>query len=109
MTTPLAKKIAEKSTEIKSVEAKKAAADGTLHSLEKLTAINPQSITDAASAQLYYAEAISIVDYLIKEFGKDNFVLFCQDLRDKRDLQRAIAPFSNLQEFGEAWQKYLKK
>ena len=92
--------------------ARKAAANGTLHSLEKLTAINPQSITDTASAQLYYAEAISIVDYLIKEFGKDSFVLFCQDLRDKRDLQRAICsvyPFSNLQEFDQAWQKYLKK
>jgi hypothetical protein len=93
-------------------QAKKAAANGTLNSLEKLTAINPQSITDIASVQLYYAEAISIVDYLIKEFGKDNFVLFCQDLRDKRDLQRAISsvyPFSNLQEFDQAWQKYLKK
>ena len=92
--------------------ARKAASNGTLNSIEKLTAINPQSITDTATVQLYYAEAISIVDYLISEFGKDNFVLFCQDLRDKRDLERAICsvyPFSNLQEFDQAWQKYLKK
>ena len=51
-------------------------------------------------------------DYLIKEYGKDNFVLFCQNLRDKKDLRRALClvyPFSGLQDFGEAWQRYLKK
>jgi hypothetical protein len=93
-------------------EAKEAAVGGTLIPMEKLSAINPQTIVDPSSAQLYYAEAISIVDYMIKEFGKSDFVLFCQNLRDKQDLQRAVCsvyPFSDLQEFDAAWQRYLKK
>jgi len=92
--------------------AKRAAGDGTLIPLDRLAEINPQSIIGQAEAQLFYAEAISIVDFMIGEFGKDNFVLFCQNLRDKRNLRQALClvyPFSGLQDFGEAWQKYLKK
>lgn len=91
---------------------KEAVKEGTLMGLEKLSQTNPQSILETSTAQLYYAEAVSIVDYLIKEFGKNNFVLFCQNLRDKRNLERAICsvyPFSNLEEFGQGWQRYLKK
>ncbi|MFA5155874.1 MAG: peptidase MA family metallohydrolase [Candidatus Omnitrophota bacterium] len=92
--------------------AKKAAREGALIPLDKLAQINPQSIIDQSSAQLYYAEAISLVDYLIKEHGKDNFVIFCQNLRDKKDLRQSLClvyPFSGLQDFDEAWQRYLKK
>lgn len=80
--------------------------------LEKLSEINLRSTADTATVQLFYAEAICIVDYLIKEFGKDDFVGFCQYLRDKKDFKRAIAsayPFSNLEELDKAWEKYLKK
>jgi len=79
--------------------------------LESLSKINPQLIKDDVSALLFYAEAVSIVDYLVKEFGKDNFILFRQNLRDKTDLERAISyvyPFRNIQEMDQAWQKYLK-
>lgn len=67
---------------------------------------------DNKLVQLFYAEAFSIVDFLIKEFGKDKFVLFCQNLRDKMGLERAIAatyPFSSIQELGLAWQKFLEE
>lgn len=79
--------------------------------LESLSRIEPQLIKDDASASLFYAEAISIIDYLVKEFGKDNFILFCQNLRDKADLERAIShayPFRNIQELDRAWQGYLR-
>lgn len=88
-----------------------AIAKGALIPLQGLSGINPQSINSPA-AQLFYAEAVSIVDYLIKEFGKDNFVVFCQNARDKRDLQKALSsvyPFSNTAELDDAWQRYLKK
>jgi hypothetical protein len=79
--------------------------------LKQLSGFNINS-TDDNAVKLFYAEAFSIVDFLIKKFGSDTFVLFCQNLRDKRNLQRAIAsvyPFSNLEEMDEAWQKYLGK
>jgi len=84
---------------------------GTFMDLKKLNDFSPKSEKDNLVVNIFYSEAVSLVDYLIKEFGKDKFVLFCQNLRDKRDFQRAIAsvyPFSNTGELDLAWQKYLK-
>jgi hypothetical protein len=85
---------------------------GYLINIENLSGLNPQFAVNSETVQLFYLEAFSIVDFLIKEFGKDSFVLFCQNLRDKRDLERAIAsgyPFSNIKELDQAWQKYYLK
>ena len=52
-----------------------------------------------------------MVDYLVREFSKDNFVRFCRALRDKRNLNEAISgvyPFRNIQELDKAWQVYRK-
>jgi len=84
---------------------------GTFIQLEKLNVLNPQLMQDKAQVGLFYAEAVNLVDYLIRQFGKDNFVLFCQRLRDRQNLRDALSatyPFSNLQELDAAWQKYLK-
>ena len=86
---------------------------GILMSLDKLTyfVFVDRNEKDNIAVNLFYSESVSIVDYLIKEFGKDKFVLFCQNLRDKKDLDRAVAsvyPFSNTDELDLAWQKHLK-
>lgn len=89
---------------------KEAIGKGTLMDLEKLSNFNPQSFTEAELVNLFYAESSSIIDFLIKEFGSDNFVLFCQNLRDKKDIDRALRsayPFSDVEGLGKAWQKYL--
>ena len=89
-----------------------AASANKLINLESLARMDPHSLSDNTSVLLFYSEAVSIVDYLVKEFGKDNFILFCQNLRDKQDLERALSyvyPFKNIQEMGQAWQKNLSK
>lgn len=89
-----------------------AASTNQLISLESLSRMDPHLMNNNSEVLLFYSEAVSIIDYLVKEFGKDNFILFCQNLRDKQDLERAISyvyPFRNIQELGEAWQKYLVK
>lgn len=90
----------------------KAIQDGTFMNIDALAAFKPMDSVDRKAIDLFYIESISIVNYLIKEFGKDNFVTFCQALRDKKDLNRALAsafPFSNTKELQEYWQAYLKK
>lgn len=90
---------------------KNAITQGKFTSLENLGSVNPGNLLDQSAAQIYYAEAISIVDFLFKEYGRENFVVFCQYLRDKKNLERSMSliyPFSNIKELGEAWQKYLK-
>ncbi len=90
---------------------KEAIRNNSFMDLEKLSNLNPRSMPDEQSVNLFYAQSLSIVDFLIKEFGSDNFVLFCQGLRDKRDLERALAyayPFRDLKDFNRAWQNYIK-
>lgn len=90
---------------------RKAIEKGDFLSLERLSGLDPRLSMPEELAELFYVESFSVIDFLIKEFGKDKFVSFCQGLRDKKSLERAIAsnyPFSNLQELGEAWEKHLK-
>lgn len=85
--------------------------NGDFMPLEKLSGFHPESTTDDRAVKLFYAEAFSIVNFLITKFGRDKFVLFCQNLREKKNLERALIssyPFSNLKELDTAWQKYLK-
>lgn len=85
---------------------------GSFINLEEISRINLMSMLDRASVDLFYAEVLSLIDYLMKEFGKDNFVQFCQKLRDYRSLNRALASsygFRDIPELQEAWQRYLTR
>lgn len=91
---------------------KQAIKDNRLMSLQDLSAFNVLSLKNREAVNIFYAEAFSIVDYLIKKFGSDKFVLFCQVIRDKKNLEEAIRytySFNDLKEFDAAWQKYLRE
>ncbi len=90
---------------------KRALHDGEFVPLVELETAASDVMFSEDSAGLYYIEAFGIVDFLIGEYGKDAFVIFCQNLRDKKNLRRAIAsayPFQGLVELDAAWQKELK-
>jgi hypothetical protein len=85
---------------------------GSLIGLDRLSQMNPQMMLDAVAVRLYYAESLSVVNYLVKEFGSDNFARLCEGLRDKRSLIKAIDyayPFRDLKELDKAWQEYLSR
>lgn len=91
---------------------KRAIKDNSFFSLQKLFTIRPQLVSDPLYVHIFYAEAVSVVGYMIKEFGKDNFVVFCQNLRDKRDFEKAmrsVYPWTTIDEFDKAWQEYINK
>lgn len=84
---------------------------GAFIELARLSNMNPLAMNDKNSVDLFYAESINVVDYLMDKFGRDSFVLFCQTLRDKKDLDAAIRyayPFSDLSELEEGWKHNLK-
>lgn len=90
---------------------KQAIKNGNFIGLVQLTNLNPHLMQDSESVNLFYAESVSLVDYLIKEFGRDNFVLFCQTLRDKKDLERSISyvyPFKNIEDLSGEWREHLQ-
>lgn len=90
---------------------RKAIQDGAFINLEALGRFNPHLAGDTRAVNLFYTEAVGVVHYLIKEFGKDNFVFFCQGLRDKRNFSQALDyayPFRDTLELDKAFMRYLK-
>ncbi len=74
-----------------------------LNDLQRFDLVNSK---DKEKVELFYLESYSLLDYLIGEFGKDKFVLFCQNLRDYKDLTRALAlaySFGGLEDFESSW------
>jgi hypothetical protein len=82
----------------------------TFMSLSQLNSFNLMQVKDKQLIELFYFESYSLLDYLITEFGKDKFVLFCQYLRDYRDLTRALRSaysFDSLLKLESSWKAYI--
>lgn len=78
--------------------------------LKNLQLVNPRDISNNEIIDIFYAESISIVDFLLKEYGKDSFVFFCRELRDKKNFLAALSSayhFENIEQLDAAWQDYL--
>jgi hypothetical protein len=83
---------------------------GNFINLDSLGRMEVAKIADKQQVKLFYAESYSLVNYLITSFGKDEFVLFCQNLRDKRNIARALMltyPFNDLKDFENSWKDYI--
>ena len=66
---------------------------------------------DHGLVNLFYAESLSAVNFLIQKFGKDDFSDFCRALRKFNNLDKAIQHTYDLNDIGElndAWEKSLK-
>jgi len=90
---------------------RKAIAEGNFMDLKKLSSFYRVTSLDLELVNIFYAESFSIVDFLIKSFGRDKFVLFCQNLRDCENLEKAIRltyPFGSLEGLDKAWVNFLK-
>lgn len=90
---------------------REAVRNNTFIKLSDLGRYNPMFLQDRDTVKLFYAESTDVVGYLIKEFGTDKFILFCQELRDKGSLERALRyaySFNDIGELDKAWQNTLK-
>ena len=85
---------------------------GNFIDLDSLSRLDISSQKDKEKVELFYAESYSLVRYLIAVYGKDKFVFFCQNLRDKRNITRALVSaysFKDLQDFENSWKEYILK
>jgi len=58
--------------------------------LVNLTAMDVRGVKSGVRARAFYAQAVSVVGYLITVGGKPNFTGFCQQLRDGKKLNDAL-------------------
>lgn len=75
--------------------------------LPQLTELNISNMTDPDT---FYAEASSIVEFLLKKYGGKKFMEYCRLLRDKGnwyDGLRGIYGFSDLYDMNDKWMEFL--
>ena len=90
---------------------KQAISQGKFMNIAALNSFDLHACTDHAQVALFYNESVNLVSYLIKEFGQDSFVVFCQHLRDKRNFDEALRsayPYANIDELSRAWEDSLR-
>lgn len=77
-----------------------------LEDLSKMN--NPDSIILPV---IFYSQATSLVDFLLIDYGGDDFLDFSRKLRDGKEWQealRSVYRFKTMDKMEEAWVKYLK-
>jgi hypothetical protein len=92
-------------------QVKKAIKENKFIPLSELSRLDLRESGDTEFISLFYAESVSIVDYLIKRYGKTTFTYFCRSLRDGKGLREALRSnysFNDLSELNNNWLHYLK-
>lgn len=58
--------------------------------IERMMILDVGRIENEVVIELFYVEAVSLIDFLITEHGADNFIFFCRHLRDGKDINEAL-------------------
>jgi len=82
--------------------------------IERMMTLNIGEVKNEAIVELYYVEAVSLVDFLIREYGADNFIFFCRQLRDGKDVNEALrftypTSIRNIDQLQTKWIEYLQR
>jgi hypothetical protein len=84
----------------------------SLISLEQLSVMDVRTLTDQNEVNLFYAQAASVISFLIDKFGSYNFVCLCRYIRDDKDFTKALSHafprYRTLKELDDDWRYYLK-
>ena len=86
--------------------------NGKYYSFKNLTEIDIRVVPIQSAVQLYYVQAVSLVDFLVKKYGVDSFILLCRQLRDGKKLEEALrfvypTTMRNFNELEEQWKNYV--
>ncbi|MFC1699426.1 peptidase MA family metallohydrolase [Candidatus Omnitrophota bacterium] len=81
--------------------------------IERLSTISIDRVKNDAIVELFYVQAISIIDFLITEFGSENFIFFCRQLRDGKDMDEALrfaypTSIRDVKTLERKWSAYVK-
>lgn len=79
--------------------------------LEKMMRLDVRQSGNTDLVQIYYVQAAALVGFLIKAYGSQDFINFCRQLRDKKNVQEALVfayPTSvrTLEELEKKWLEY---
>ncbi len=76
--------------DLKLSQVRKLQKTGSLIPLETFTDMDIRQVKSSARVQAFYAQAVSVVGYLITVGGKSKFTRLCRQLRDGKQLNEAL-------------------
>ncbi len=56
----------------------------------KMLSMDIRQVQDADQVRTFYIQAMSLVEFLITEYGSENFISFCRQLRDGKSFEEAL-------------------
>ena len=80
--------------------------------LRNLTGMNDLGREDPLQVPYFYAESVSLVDFMVKKYGTQSFTVFCRQLRDGKRLDEALrsaypGSIQDLDDLQERWIRYV--
>jgi hypothetical protein len=81
-------------------------------SISELSKINTPMLRNESNVDLFFAQSISMVNFLFTKFGNNRFPILCRSLKEDMDFNKALKDaysFSDTQELERAWLKYLRE
>ncbi len=87
-------------------------ASGNVYTLERLTSMDVRKEADPNAVGLFYLQAISLIDFLIKTHGSSTFTVLCRALRDGKSFQDSLrltysGSIQTIEELDNKWRKYV--
>ena len=86
--------------------------NNTFIPLKELSQIDTLALKQRSDVELFYAESVNVVTYLIEKFGPGIFSDFCRKIKDGRSFEDALAyayfDIRNLGDLSEFWEKSLR-
>ena len=84
-----------------------------LMSVLDLAAMDVRKVNETGAAAEFYAQAVSIVGFMVEEYGSERFVGFCRKLRDGKTVDDALrftyqGRISSIGELERKWKKSLE-
>ncbi len=90
----------------------KAMKNNTFIPFAQLNGITPDTLRQRTDVDLFYAESVSVISYLIEKYGVAAFNDFCKKLRDGKSLDRALSYsyfyLRSADDLGEFWERELR-
>ncbi len=83
---------------------------GEAFTVRKITEMDIRREPDARKVHIFYLQAVSMVDFLVRQFGSQRFTQLCRELRDGKGLEEAVArayspSLKDLEEFDVRWKE----
>ena len=90
---------------------KKLIREGTFIPVARLMEMDVRGERDVETVRKFYAQAVTLVRYLVEAYGGSQFVQFCRELRDGKGLAEALSfaypnSIGDVKELEEQWLKY---